>query len=565
MNHPSPQLHTGGRFGWHRLTLLTVCTLLLASTLISGCRRSHRTAEEGVLVASATLTSAWVRNFNPFSPNALWPTRAGIYEPLLIFNSLKGDYEPWLADSYSWHDAGQTVDFTIRETVKWSDGHRFSADDVQYTFDLIRDNKALDTNGVWSRLRSVTKIDHRTIRFVFKAIDYPALPIVAHQMIVPAHIWRGIPDPVKAINPNPVATGPFTEVTRFRTQLFELGQNPHYWRQHPAMPKALRMPAYSGNDTVSLALVSGDIDWAGHMLPLIEKTYVARDPKHFHYWFPPFGGMVFLYANTQRPPLSHPKVRKALSVAIDRAQIVRVGMSDYTKPADGTALSPIYDRWRCCGDQANALTQYNPDMAQTLLREAGCVRDGGWSCDGKPLTLELEVVNGWSDWIRTAQLVRQKLSDIGIEVTVRTLDFGAWFDRVQRGDFDLSIGWANEGSTPYDFYRGLASSETRKPVGTHSPANWHRYSDDTFDRLLQQFARTAPGPDRLTLVHEMQRQFLAHLPAIPLFPNPSWGTFSTRFFDGFPDAKNPYAKLTPHAEPERLLVLTGVRSKGQAP
>ena len=81
----------------------------------------------------------------------------------------------------------------------------------------------------------------------------------------------------------------------------------------------------------SLALISGDIDWAGHTIPRIEKTYVNRDPKHFQYWFPPLGGMVFLYANTTTAPLGKVSVRRALSHAIDRERIVRIGMSGYTK------------------------------------------------------------------------------------------------------------------------------------------------------------------------------------------------------------------------------------------
>jgi peptide/nickel transport system substrate-binding protein len=423
-------------------------------------------------------------------------------------------------------------------------------------------HKALDTAAIWSRLQSVHAVGQRRVRFTLKTVDYPALAVLAHQMIVPEHIWASIKKPVEFTNPVPVASGPYTEVKTFRTQLFELGLNPHYWQATEQLAKKLRMPAYSGNDTVSLGLVSGEIDWAGHALPLIERTYVARDPVHFKYWFPPYGGMVFLYANTARAPFHKAKVRKAISHAIDRKRLVRVGMSGYTKPADGSGLSPTYQTWKCCQADADAVTAHDPAAAIALLKASGCQRDDStWSCQGKPLQLTLEVVNGWSDWIRTAQLIKQDLAEIGIHIEVKTLDFGAWFDHVQKGQFDLSIGWSNEGHTPYDFYRQLVSTKTRKPEGEASPSNWHRYGDAQFDRLLDTFSQTPEGPKRKTIIHELQSRFIEILPAIPLFPNPSWGTYSTRYFEGFPSGDNPYGKLSPHADPERLLVLTRVRAK----
>ena len=106
------------------------------------------------------------------------------------------------------------------------------------------------------------------------------------------------------------------------------------------------------------------------------------------------------------------------------------------------------------------------------------------------MRLTLEVVNGWSDWIRSAQLIKQDLKAIGIEVNVKSYDFGAWFEHVQKGEFELSIGWSNEGPTPYDFYTQLASTKTVKPVGEAGPTNWHRFGDPQFDALLETFSRT---------------------------------------------------------------------------
>lgn len=541
--------------------------LLIVLVLITfACRGERRTVDENVLVASAKLTNAWIRNFNPFSVNALWPTTAGIYEPLMIYNTLTGKFVPWLATKYSWSADKLSVEFEIRQGVKWSDGRPLTAEDVLFTFELTKTDPALDTGAIWKRLESVELVDATRVRFRLKTVDVPALAFLAHQMIVPKHIWHTVSEPSKITNDVPIGSGPYTEVLTFRTQLYELGRNPYYWNRNARLANKLRMPAYSANDTVSLALASGDIDWAGHNMPLIEKTYVARDPEHFKYWFPPLGGMIFLYANTEKPPLNDVRIRQAISASIDRNKLVEVGMSGYTKPADGSGLSPTYSHWKCCKNEAESITRYDLDKARKLLNSADCVEtSSGWQCGEHRLKFTLQVVNGWSDWVRSVGLIKQDLAQIGIPVEVKSLDFGLWFERLQKGDYDLSIGWSNEGPSPYEFYQNLASSETRKPSGIASNTNWHRYADDVFDSLLSTFPSELDIDEQRRIVNQMQRQFIKTTPAIPLFPNPSWGTYSTRFFTGFPNAENPYAKLTPHADPERLILLTSIKPRGTAP
>ena len=60
---------------------------------------------------------------------------------------------------------------------------------------------------------------------------------------------------------------------------------------------------------------------------------------------------------------------------------------------------------------------------------------------------DINVVSGWSDWVAACQIMAQNLEEIGIKATVQTYDFTAWFERVQTGDFDLSIGWSSQGAT----------------------------------------------------------------------------------------------------------------------
>ena len=527
---------------------------------VAGCRGSQAEPPPGVLSISVEKQSAWVRNFNPLAPGegARFPTRAGVYEPLLIFDTVKAEYVPWLATAYTWSADHMTLRFALR-AARWSDGARFSAADVVYTFGMLRDHRALDQRNVWDFVQEVRAVGDHVVELQFRRVYVPGLADVAQQMIVPAHVWSAVADPVTFANPSPVGTGPFTEVRVFRNQVYELGKNPFYWQPGKPKVEALRFLAYPGNEQANLALVEGDIDWAGDFVPSVERTYVRRDPAHNHYWFPLVGSMAFLYANTARAPFDDVRVRKALSMGIDRPKIVDVAMYGYTRPADGTGLTDAYAAWRDPSLAARGWVTLDVAGANRLLDDGGYARgDDGIrrTHDGRPFHFDVEVVNGWSDWVRAGHVIAHDLRALGFDVKLRTYEFGAWYTRLGRGEFDLSIAWSVEGPNPYGFYRWLMSSRTVRPVGEMSGGNWHRFGDPEVDDLLARFEVTDDLPQQRALMAQIEARFVELAPAIPLFPNPAWGVFSTRRFTGFPSADNPYASLSPHREPERLIVLT---------
>lgn len=317
-------------------------------------------------------------------PGPRWPSAAGIYEPMAIYNSVKGEWVPWLATRWAWRDDAMGLSFELRDGVSWSDGAPFTADDVAFTFELLRRFPALDQKAVWRFLERVS-VEGREVVFAFKRPFVPGLPLIAHQPIVPKHVWSAIADPVSFTNPDPVATGPFTEVRLFQNQVYELGRNPRYWQPGKPAVEALRLPAFPGNDQANLALVGGELDWAANYVPAIDRVFVRRDPAHHHYWFPPMGSTVFLYANTTRAPLDSVTVRKALSLAIDRALVVDVAMSRYTVPADATGLSAIYEKWRDPDAvKRGDWVRLDAVRAGQLLDEAGLSRAAPTACAACP-------------------------------------------------------------------------------------------------------------------------------------------------------------------------------------
>ena len=257
-------------------------------------------------------------------------------------------------------------------------------------------------------------------------------------------------------------------------------------------------------------------------------------------------------------------------MAIDRELLVDVALYRYSRPADATGLSDMYSSWRDSTAVASGdWMHHDIARAAALLDSANCRlgADGKRRLpNGKPLVYDILAVSGWSDWVRAAQVIARGLRDVGVDANVRTYDFSAWFQRVQEGNFDLSLGWSFEGPTPYTFYHWLMASATVKPTGVATMGNWHRYGSAAADRALAAFEREADPAAQSRLCAELQRVFVADAPAIPLYPNPSWAEYNTSRIAGFPSGTDPYADASPNKfdRGEVLLVLTRLAPKRAA-
>jgi peptide/nickel transport system substrate-binding protein len=356
-----------------------------------------------------------------------------------------------------------------------------------------------------------------------------------------------------------VATGPFTQVGAFGSQVYEVGRNPHYWQPGVPAVRALRFRAYAGNEQTLLALLGDELDWAGELVPAVERVFVRRDPVHHHYWFPLLDSPVFLYANTTRPPLGDVRVRKALSLAVDRQRLVAAALHGYSRPADGTGLGDAHARFRDPAAVARGgdWVAFDPARARRLLDQAGFPAGP----DGRrALPVVIAVPAGYSDWVASAQVVARDLRRVGVDASVRTSDFQAWFERLQKGEFALAIGRTELSATPYGFYHSLMASESVRPVGEAAPENWARFGLPAADALFARLEADDDPAEQHRATAALELLFAEHAPAIPLFGGPLWGEFNTSRFVGFPDASDPYAPLAPYLEPQSLLVLTRLRA-----
>ncbi len=516
--------------------------------------------QEGLIVYQENQI-VWVRNFEPLNPVSIcrWPTRGGIYESLYLNNPITTDWVPWLATNYEWENNNKKLLFTIRPNVQWSDGEPFSAHDVAYTLNLWKEYPALDTRNAWEYLKSVVAVSDTLVQIDFKRIYVPGFEAIAGAPIIPKHIWEELKDPLDFSNPNPVGTGPFTEILRFNTQVWELGKNHNYWQAGKPYVEKLIFPTFSSNEQTTLALLSGKLDWAGAFIPAIQRIFVDKDPEHHHYWFRNTGYSTFLHTNTKDPVLKDSNVRKAISYAINREQVVKVGMYDYTTPAHVTSLSGPMAKWHSpeINNKEN-WTAFNLEKANELLDNAGYKwknKKERIDANGSPMKFDIIVVSGWSDWVRSAQVISQNLKKIGIKATVRTYDFGAWIVRMQQGEFQMAIGWADKGTTPYNFFKGMMFSEYVKPIGETADINWHRFGIKEADSLIKEFEKTSDTKNMENIIYKLQHLFIEHAPGIPLFTELSWAEYNSKYFTNFPNAENPYGPLSPNESGVALTLL----------
>jgi peptide/nickel transport system substrate-binding protein len=545
-----------------RLASLTLAILLLLSLVLSACSASTSTKHSGqnYITIVANTNGDFVRNFNPFSPTPSDGSRGFIYETLLYFNRIDNTVKPWLASSYEFSSDAKTITFKLRQGVKWSDGQAFTSGDVVFTLNLLKKFPDMDGNNIWPFIESVTASDPQTVVVQLKEAFSPILWYVAGQtFILPEHQWSSVGDASKFADPDPIGTGPYI-LKSFTPQLQVLTKNPNFWQPGKPEVQELRFPAFNSNTSAELVLSSGNLDWTGLYTPNIEKTYIERDKQHNHYWFPP-SDVVMLYLNLKRAPFDQLVVRQAISSAIDRNQIYQVAESGYEPPASPTGLLLPGAQSYLSPDFASAAFKFNTQQATQLLESAGYVKgsDGIYAKDGKKLSFTLDVTSGWTDWITGCQIIATNLKAAGIDVKVKTLDFDAYYNALQMGDFDMGMFYTNPGPSPYFIYDSLLRTDNSAPIGQLASSNFERWEDATTDSLLKSYAQTADPAAQKAAIVGLQKIMVDQLPAIPLTNEPYWYEYSTAHFTGWPDQNNPYAVPSPFMSPDCEIVVLNLK------
>lgn len=551
-----------------RLRSRAVAAVAAASAALlalSGCQGGGKAGASadsltiGVDNGSPTLQD----NFNPFSANQRSGT-AYMYEPLEYVNQLNGAYTPFLATGHSFTD-NSTLVFTLRSGAKWSDGQPITAQDVVYTFDLMKSHPALDTAGVWKHVKSVTAAGDK-VTFAFSSPDVQFAGSIAQTLIVPRHIWSKVSDPMTYTNTKPVTSGPYV-VGDFTPNQYTLKKNPDCWQAGQVQVDNLVFPALTGNQTSQLQLSKGGYDWATLFMPNVQKTWVGQDKADNKYWFPA-GGVITLYMNLKKAPFDNADFRKGLSAGLDRAQIADKAENGYVQPAAQDGLLPALSAWRDPSLPAHGQVARDTGQAGSLFAKAGYHKKGSKLVgpNGKPVSFSVSVPAGFSDWLQGAQVLQQQMAGLGITLRIQTPQYAAYFGDLQSGQFETSLGAFGGNGNPYTDLDSLLDSGLSAPVGKTAASNYERWQDSGTQTLLHSLEVSTNPSQQRTAVHGLEHVMVDKVPVITLFYGATWGEYTTKSFTGWPDASNPYAPPAPYGTPSPdkstpLMVITHLRKK----
>jgi peptide/nickel transport system substrate-binding protein len=531
------------------------------------------------LVMTGSGDPAFTKNFNPYSAQGL-PTgafvRGAFYEPLIISSVAGGGHTyPWLAQSWKWSNGNKTLTLNLVKNAKWSDGQRLTSADVVYSLTAGKQDKTMDMVGFASpdtNIVSVKASGPYKVVIRLKTIDSQFIAANLNlQFVVPKHIWAKVSDPATFTNSDPVGSGPFNRVGRFTAQDFVFNKNPTYWKAGAPKIPCLEYTQASSNDAALLAIQSGQVDWTHNFVPNVAQAYSAKDPQHYHSFYATTAYPHSLVFDTTQYPYSIVAFRKALSLAINRNDVSKLGEYGYAPPTDALGINYIFPAWDkgAVHAAAQAAATYNPTAAKKLLTDAGFTYKGSALIDpkGNPVNLDIHVISGWSDWVASNQIITKNLQAIGINSKVALEpDWNSWYPNASATKNPTLLWQTASQASPYAFFLSNLSQLKFTPSGQDATntGNWAHFSDAKATALLNQWKSTLDPAKQQKLFAQVAAIFVQNQPIIPLFVGPRWSTYSTKYFHCFSSPKNFYGDPIFSTAPDNILSFTRICPGGKA-
>lgn len=521
--------------------LIAAVGVAVAALTVTGCSASSSSGRD-VNIYSGNPGSL-TNDFNPFVSSVYYGTNGGIlgavYEPLFYYNTAVNEPpKPWLGTSYTVSPDGKTYDVTLRSGVKWQDGKPFSASDVAYTYNLIKDHP--DTNLLGLQIASATAPDATHVKIVLTEPNFPnEMALLGETFIVPEHIWKSIKDPSKAMNVKPVGTGAFT-FGAFTPQSFTLVKNPDYYiKGQPAVP-GLRFVTETGNTGGLNALNAGQVDWAGIALEDVTHSFLDKNPKYNKDVVIP-GDIKTLVLNLTKAPFNDLAFRQALSLSIDRGAIISQAFGGTDSPANPTGMLQPRDKAYIPAQYEGKTLPQDIAKAKDILKSAGYSWDSSEHLlgkDGKPVTFNVSTVTGYTDTITADQLLVQDFAKIGIQATPQQLSLGAYTTNRSTGQFDVLDDRLSTGPTPFQSFDEALDSTLTAPVGKDAASNYARFDDPTVQALLTKLKSTDDKATVTSAYQEIGTYMAENQPYILLSQNGQVTTYRDQYFTGWPTTEN---------------------------
>ncbi len=368
----------------------------------------------------------------------------------------------------------------------FSDGSRLTAQDVKATYDAVLNlDNASPHRATLSMITRIDTADDNTIDFYLSKPDllfpgYLVIGILPASKIVALHPF----------NQQPVGSGPFhfvawPETGRLQLQRQRDQQNFSFIRVSDATVRVLK-------------LLRGELDMLQNDLSPELVTFLQNKPD-INVTRARGSNFTYLGFNLDDDITGQQDVRRAIALAIDRKKIIRYVMGGAARPA--SALLPP-NHW--AGNPSLPEIKYDPDTARFLLAKHG------YSLE-RPLNITYKTSTD-AFRVRLATVLQSQLKAVGINVDLRSYDWGTFYGDIKAGNFQMfSLSWVGI-KTP-DIFRYIFHSDSAPPNG----ANRGRFQDNTVDRLIAVAGNAVTLESQGTAYGELQQRLLETLPYVPLW------------------------------------------------
>ena len=407
-----------------------------------------------------------------------------------------------LAEKWSWQDNYRNLVFFLRKGVKWHDGQPFTSKDVKFTFDMVRG--APDAQGKlrisprkdwYANVEAIEAPDPHTVVFRLKRPQPSLLLMLAsgYSPVYAAHV------PPASYRTGCIGTGPFKLKEWRKGEFVEYVRNPDYFVKGRPYLDGLRYVVVVERGTQVAALQAGTID---AMFPGQSSKTIAEQLKKAlpQLVVTPVSENVNnnVIMNVKKPPFDNPKVRLAVSHAIDRRALIEavhqggafVGASLPTKP---------YGVWGLLEKDLAAVSGYGKPAdekatARKLLAEVGFGPQN-------PLRAEMST-RAIPIYVDMASFLINELKQVGIEATLKQIESAQWHAMATRGEYQIGANLTGIGVDDPDanFYENF---------GCGSPRNYSHYCSEELTKLIDQQSQELDPKKRLALVGAIQTKIEA--------------------------------------------------------
>lgn len=432
-----------------------------------------------------------------------------IFNSLLTYDQnldLKGELtEKWVVS-----DDNKTITFTLKPNLTWADGKPLTSEDVLFTWQLVTDEKTQSPYASdYQLVQKATAPDKHTFVVTYKTPFAPALDSWSGLHILPKHILQGQDIHKTSFSQKPLGSS-FYQLAQWRHgEYIKLTRNPtSVLGDARIQERVSRM--IPDSSAQFLELMAGHIDLMS-LDPIKYARVIPARPalkKKLNLYKQLGNGYLYLGFNLKRKPFDDIRVRQAINYAIDKQEIidgVYLGLGE-------NIASPYKPGTRWSNPNLKPYP-YDAQKAKSLLQDAGFTDtdgDGIVERDGKPFQFEI-ITNQNKQREKSALLVQRRLQDIGIKVTIRSLEWASFISNyIKKKDFSAVIlGWSL-GLDP-DQYNIWHSSQQAP-----GQFNFVGYENSEVDALLEQGRTTLDPEKRAAIYHRFAAQLLKDSPIVYL-------------------------------------------------